>query len=795
MADATPVQGAPKKAAPQSKAERWKTVHERAMKRWKLVSEAESDQREQELEDLKFARALPRDHWPEGIFEERTEGGTGMDGATTPQRPTLVIDKLDQPITSIVNEARKSRLAILIKPKGEGANQETAEVLQGLIRAIEVDSNAPAARIWAYDRAVKCGRGYYHLDVGYANDGDLDLDILYKMIPNQGCVYLDPFAAEPDRSDMKWAFLTGDYDKTEYPEKFGDEGVLALTGDELSSVNDKAPGWVTEDAVRVANYYEVETAPAMLVQIGGRKFIVDPPKGYRLPTDVQPLPPELLGVQPNDAREVQLRRVVLYVLNGHEILSETPWNGRYIPIIPVFGKIYNVDGEMSYQGIVTKSKDAGRLYDATVSSAVEAAMTQTKAPYIAAAGQVERHKAMWDDSNTRNYAVLLYDPLEINGTLLPPPQRTQQEPALMGHAMLLQQADGDIKATTGRWEASLGQLNPSDRSGKAIQKLQQQAELGSSNYIDQFASISMFYEGKVLLDLIPVVYDRPGRVVRILGEEEGDERSVMLNAPFQETPQGPQPAPEQPGIMQRAVGAVRGMMGGPPPPKTQKYDLSRGRFAVVPSVGPSSQTQREENLNVLMSILETSPDVAPNILDLVAENMDGPMPKKLAQRLRAMNPNIPKDENSDIPPEAQAIITQLEQQAQEMQQQMAEMQQALATDQAKQQASIEIAKLESGVKERIEIAKAQAVIAKTRAEIQGEAERAQFDAQMAQTLAEFDAAIKLSLQNDQQAHERMMQRMKADDAREMASRTEAATARGDVRKAALTPQKSGGQKA
>jgi acetate kinase len=65
-----------------------------------------------------------------------------------------------------------ARLGIVIKPKGNGANKEGAELRQGMIRAIESDSRANIARIWALERAVKCGRGAYRILKTYANDGD-----------------------------------------------------------------------------------------------------------------------------------------------------------------------------------------------------------------------------------------------------------------------------------------------------------------------------------------------------------------------------------------------------------------------------------------------------------------------------------------------------------------------------------------------------------------------------------------------------------------------------------------------
>jgi hypothetical protein len=76
-----------------------------------------------------------------------------------PARPCLEINKIDQPIEQVLNEARDTRLGIQIKAKGQNANKDTAYVRQGMIRAIEVESRAQIARNWALNRATKCGFG------------------------------------------------------------------------------------------------------------------------------------------------------------------------------------------------------------------------------------------------------------------------------------------------------------------------------------------------------------------------------------------------------------------------------------------------------------------------------------------------------------------------------------------------------------------------------------------------------------------------------------------------------------
>ena len=91
-------------------------------------------------------------------------------------------------------------------------------------------------------------------------------------------------------------------------------------------------------------------------------------------------------------------------------------------------------------------------------------------------------------------------------------------------------AKDDLHGTTNMPPVSLGQLDPHERSGVAIRALQGQAEVGSSGYLDNLASVSMLYEGKVLKDLIPRIYDRPGRVVPALGPDD-KRRSLMVEHP------------------------------------------------------------------------------------------------------------------------------------------------------------------------------------------------------------------------------------------------------------------------
>jgi hypothetical protein len=796
--DVDPDEDDTKKAA-KTKAERHKKTVEEALERFKLAAEAETKQRERELEDLRFDRALPEDQWPREQLEIRGYYGN-IQGQITPQRPCLVIPKLDQPVQQILNEARNARLAIKIKPKGDGATKEGAELRQGLIRAIEVDSNAQQARQWALDRAVKCGRGVYRILKTYANDGDFDLDLVISRILNQHAVYLDPYAKEPDWSDGEWAFIIEDIPKDEYKRRFKKSRLNDCDVGELSSLGDAAPGWVGDTTYRVAEYFYIEHEE--------RWLIVDPVTGQKRLTEADEDPPE--GAP---ARRVDKKTVKWCVINACEVLDEEDWDGRWIPLIPVIGKEYNVNGERCFKGLISNSKDGQRSYNYMRSAQVEAVGLAPKAPWIGAEGQFEGHQDAWGQANTRNFPYLEYKPTTHNGEVMPPPQRNTAEPAIQAISLAVSMADQDIKATTGRFDPSLGNFS-SERSGKAIQRMQQQGEQSSSNYLDNLATISMRHEARVLLDLLPKIYDREGRLVRLLGESEKDERQVILNQPFVPGKDGiPVPVPQQPGAPMPGgppqpqqpppgPGQMPPQMGQPPPmgqmpqpnrlpkkaPKPKLMILNEtGDYTVAVSVGRSFQTQREEDLALLQTMLEVGGEaLAPAIMPYVAESMDGPMGGKVAAVLRKLNPQVAaaeQDDDAEIPPAAQAQIQQMQQQMQQMGQALQQATQEIKTraqqQQMQSQADLQMKKMELESKFRSETMKLQAEMAKQRAQLEGELAK-----------AEYDAATKKLLQDSQQQHDLQMAALEAALSEQAARRDEARAERAAGRDADLSDRQA-----
>ena len=648
-----------------------------ALKRFKASRDAYERQRQREQDDLAFQ--VPELQWDADSRRQRE--GTVIGNVAIPPRPTLSISKLDQPVQLVLNQQKAAHLGVNIHPLSEDANADTAEMLQGLYRHIERDSRAQQARGWAFERAVKAGMGFYRVNTVYDEHcgSPFDQKIVLQRILQQDMVLLDPSAQEPDWSDGEYAFvctwLSIDRFKREYPQSaMADYDTRALQ----ALVRD-VPDWVradgeTQNAVLIAEYFRVEYVDREYVQLAdGRVVFAD----ALTPEDEALVRPEA------QRRAVKEPRVWWSVINGIEELTPAQeWNGRFIPIIPVLGReLQPFDGERRFVGMIRPAKDGQRLFNYAASNAVEIAALEPRAPFLMAEGQNEGYERMWEQANTRNFPSLIYKPTTIAGQPAPPPQRVPVDASRMSTSMaLMQQADAFIQTTTAVFDPALGRINQSERSGRALLALQQQSDAGTSHYIANLADIAMTYEAKVVLDLIPRIYDRPGRVVQLLNGED-DSSQALINQPFVTDPRTGRPQPLPPGP--RAVGQVK------------HYDLSTGAYGVSVSVGRSYQTRLQEGADEIGQILQAAPQLMPLIGPIYFKFRDFPGAREIADLLKKQRaqlfPFLREDEQGGPPPEV--LVPQLQQQVQQMQQQLAQAAEVIKTEQVKHSAQLELERL------------------------------------------------------------------------------------------------------
>lgn len=652
-----------------------------AKKRFRTAADAESRLRVDMLDDKSFRSGL---QWPDQVLTDRT-----LD-----KRPTLTINRLPQFIKQITNPQRQSRPSVQVNPVGDGADVDTAEVIQGLIRHIESTSHAEVAFDHAFEDAVTMGRGWFRILTEFVDDGQtFDQEIVVKRVSNAFTVYADPSCQELDYSDARFMFVVEDVPKDEYITLYGDESYASL--ELFRSVGDKSADWYPEGKVRIAEYWYVEEIDSTIALLPSSE-----PNHPDLTVPLEQVP-ESRKKDIKAKRKITSRKVHWVKMNASTILSKQVWPGKWIPIVPVLGDEINIDGRKDLVGVVRYARDPQRMYNYWNSAMTETIALAPRAPFIGAAGQFKGHEDQWKLANTRNFAYLEYEDVGSTGRPIPPPQRQVFEPPVRAIVEAVKQSDNDLKAVTGFYDASLGQPGP-DQSGKAILARQRQGETGNINFIDNLGR-ALWHYGRICLDLIPKIYDTP-RVLHIMGVDD-QLKQVQINQAFM-APQGMPPGVAT--INQNIVDEQNAVK--------KIYDVTVGRYNVTLSIGPNWQSRRQEAVESMLQLAQAVPNIMPVIGDLLVGEMDWPKAKAIAERLKKMLPPGLQDTPDQLPPQAQAQIQALMQQHELVVRALSEAQDTIKSKKLELASREYIAAMQNRTQLAIALEKVNAEMAQTRLE-------------------------------------------------------------------------------
>ena len=625
------------------------TVVERAKKFYERSKAYEADQRKEELDDIRFSGLL--EQWPIQLKQLREGDPQGA-------RPCLVVDKVNQYKNQIVNAMREARPGIKARPVDDVGDEEIAEVYQGIIRHIEDISKADIAYDWAGEGAVTSGVGYFRVLTEYAGD-TFQQEIRIARIRNRFTVYFDPDAKEPDGSDQKECLITMLIKRDEFEELYPN----ILLSEWNASTGDS--DWYDVDHVRIAEYFYIdETKAKLLLLEDGNSIFEDEYNekylGAKAENEADDLEPQELYAQPAmqppailKTRDGYRKTVKWCKVTGSDELESTIIAGSFIPVVRCMGIETDIDGKLYMRGIVRGVKDAQRMYNYQRSTVVETLGLASKAPYIAAAGQLEGHEAEWASSNRVNRAVLRYKPVSINGTLVGAPQRQQYTGVPTGLIQDMATSEHDIQSALCMYQASIGQ-DGNAKSGRAMNAQQKQGDMATFMFPDNQAK-AIRHCGRILMGMIPIIYDT-AQVVRILGED-GTTDYARIN------PDQTQAVTEQ----RDETGEIKKI-----------YNLGVGKYDVTITTGSSYMTKRMEGADFLTSLVQSSPDLMPIIGDLLFKSMDMPYADEISKRMKLMQPpQLQQQDDDEASPEVQQVKQQASQVIQQLQQQLESAHQAM----------------------------------------------------------------------------------------------------------------------
>lgn len=582
------------------------------LKRRDLASEACVELYDKARDDVRFV-TVPGAQWDEKLKARRGD------------RPTYEFPKLASHVRQVVNEMRQNRPQGKVRGTEEG-DAGLAEIMQGLCRNIESVSNADQAYDIGYDFAVKGGFGAWRICTDYLNDEDFEQDIFIEPIRNPFAVKFDPAAIEIDRSDAGFAFVEELVSKDDFERRWPKASISDWED------NHDCVTWREKNQVLIAEYwYKDPIKVEMWALSNGAVVSVEElekrAKDQGQPTDAATLEALLAneGISVTKRREVDSHVVKMRMTNGNEWLTDPyEFPSKFIPIIPCWGNITNIDGEDYWFGMVRPSKDQQRLHNVHRTAAIEAVAKAPKAPYIVRISDIKGFERQWANANSEDYPWL---PVHDSAKELPKRSNQAEIPAALLQLAALD--NEDIKANTGIYDASLG-ARSNETSGRGIMARQQQGATATFNYIDNLA-YAIRHTYKVLGDMIPRVYDTP-RVVRVLGPDGGEKWKKL----YQE-------------VVDPATGQ-----------KVILNDLSKGKYDYTFTVGPSFATQRMESVDAFTTMLgQMGPGLPPPIASLMAysaiKNMDLPGMEDVDSAFRQIlvSGGVLQPKEGEQPPEPQ----------------------------------------------------------------------------------------------------------------------------------------------
>jgi hypothetical protein len=588
------------------------------------AAESDSTNRAEALDDVKFAAG---DQWPVEIQNSRN----------LEARPCLTINKVDAYCRQITNQQRQQRPRI----KAQGMNNQTdakmAQIVTGICRHVEVNSNADHAYDTAYDFAVRMGWGYWRVTTDYVRPDSFEQEIYIKPIDNPFTVYFDPNSQAPDGSDAEKCLITVVMSKESFRKMYPDAddgGSFAARG-----TGDSNSDWVTKHDIRIAEYFYTKIEPTHLV------LLSDGTTAYEneLPSE-EAL--DAAGVYVVSRRKTYKKSVKWCKLTAMQVLEEGTWAGKYIPVIPTYGQQCIVDNKRKRFGLVRMAKDPQRMYNFWQTSMTESVALAPRAKWIMAEGQDEGHETEWANANNTSYAYLRYKQTDINGQPAPPPirQAPEQPPAaIMAAAASI---TSDLQSVVGIFDPN--QLPQGNISGKALNGQMSQMDMTNFHYYDNLTR-SIAHTGRIILDLIPKIYSTE-RVMRIIGDD-GKPELITVNQP----------------TGQKDANGIEILLN----------DVTVGEYDIVMDTGPGYNTKRQEAVDSMMNMIGADPALMQQAGDLIFRNMDFPGAETIADRLAAMNPLAQIDEKSDIPPQVQMQLVNSQQQIQQMAQVIQQLQMTL----------------------------------------------------------------------------------------------------------------------
>jgi hypothetical protein len=576
----------------------------------RVSSDMERDNREASVECQKFENGDAEVIWGDQL--EKRKG-----------RPCPAVNRGREVVTQVCGASKQNEIGVSVHPDGsvdeteEAANKEKAELYEGIIRDIEVESSAKDVYDYAHNCAARGGIGYYRILTEYIDERSRHQTIRLKRIVNPQAVYFGP-ANEITKEDAMWAFITETVPRKDFEKKNKDS--VLCSGIDLG-VGDYEQTWISEKTVTIAEYFRVveekdtvyfldDDTDVLLSEIKESGGEIEEGQGSKWLVIPGRRKDEII-----DERETTTRKIEWYKTNGAEILEgPTILASKYIPIVPMLGDEVWIDGKQVLRSAIQFVIEPARNYNFGLANVLEVLGQSPKQPILADWKGIENFTEYWNEAANRPFPYLPYDAEASKHQ----PIRLRGAEVNQGAISVMQLSIDDMKATGGSYNTSQGELG-AEISGRAIIARQKQMDNGTYVFHDNKLK-AVQYGYKIIMDLIPKIIDTERKVKMVTAD--GKEKWVIVNKK----------------IENKLTGEVK-----------VERDIRTGKYSVVANASMAYASRRMEAADGMSQMLQSAPMYAQVIVPRLAKNLDIPEADEIAEEMKQLTK--PPDPPPEPPPD------------------------------------------------------------------------------------------------------------------------------------------------
>jgi hypothetical protein len=614
-------------------------------------------------------------------------------------KPRYSFDMTGPVVDQIAGEMEQADFSIKISPASGAASKEDAKIYAGLTRSIENQSNATHVYNCAGREMVTGGISGWRVVTKHIDDDSFDQDLAIEAISNfVDRVWFDEASEMQDRSDARWCVVMQGLLKADYESRWPDGSGMAVSNGRISNAYFDKPDMVMVAELLYKKPYDRE----LVLMTNGDVYEVD--DGYKKVVDEL----ALIGVTEKDRRKRKGHKVYSRFLDANDWLEEEKETVfDFIPVIPTYGNFNIFENKATFSGAVRSLMDYQRVLNYSESRAIEEVALAPRAKIPMTDAMMDGYETELSTLNTDSSPILPFNADQnLPGYI---PQQMGGAQVNQGLAVISANMKDGIARAAGLFAANMGE-GINSQSGVAIKALQDKGNVGTIKYFGS-QEIAICHTARILINAIPEIYDTE-RQVRILGED-GSSSMATLNEL----------------VPDRQTGET-----------VKLNDVSKGKYDVVCSSGPSFQNKQQETVAGIMEMAQLDPSIIPENGDILFGNISAPGMDLIAQRKREQlfnNGGIPESQLTDEELEELQIAQQEQAQQEEQPDPLMVAAQAAMGEAQAEQAKVDLDREKAGIEFQVK-----------QADLQIKSQKQQLD-QQKQEMDFAEKQAKASLAQDQ----------------------------------------------